>query len=335
MSKIQRFFSFINSRSVRALLYKEWLTHKEMIITWVALWFVALFVLQAFSINSFLIVFCAIYAAVVAPKIAGKDIEEGSASYTMTLPHARDDIFIVRLFIGLAPLFLMLALAIFASRECIPEKVWGLVVESGFHEEFSLSKRGGFYTGNSMNGSIDYIKDGSTITYAGYFGEYNEFTFNRAEFFIKPKIILAIGISFAVFALAFCLATFAKTRDGVRNAGPYSFCLIYISNEITVVAYSEMYRKIYPDLIGVVLVIIGLVCLVIANLAYRKKGEPKGNSLLGTDINKREWGIIVIVIICILYFAGYIEHFENREVKIPTLDGPQKITVEEMMSIKK
>ena len=127
----------IMRRHFRALVYREWITHKKLLEFWFALWIIGLFVLQVFEFPFAFLIFGLAYAASVPYKIASKDILENTEGYTLTLPHTRRVIFLARFCVALVPLLLMVGIGIICIYNKIPQALWRTVIDSGFVGQYA------------------------------------------------------------------------------------------------------------------------------------------------------------------------------------------------------
>ena len=121
---------------VRGLLWREWLTHRNLIVGFVAAWLVLLWVLLVFCHLGFILAFGIILAVFAGTRIGGIDAAEGSEEFSFSLPPTRSQRYLVRMALGLAPVFVLTLVGVLAVRYSLPQALWGLVVETGFTEPF-------------------------------------------------------------------------------------------------------------------------------------------------------------------------------------------------------
>jgi hypothetical protein len=121
-------------RRIRGILYREWLAHRDQILVFVTLWLVGLWILVAFQHPAFLLGFGLAYVVFVAPAFAGLDASEGSEEFSFSLPPTRGELYLTRFFLSGGLLAAMLVGGLVAIELGLPQRIWGLLVESGLTE---------------------------------------------------------------------------------------------------------------------------------------------------------------------------------------------------------
>jgi hypothetical protein len=120
----------------RGLLYKEWLAHRNVIVGFWALWLACGLVLPVFHHPGWILALGLLYVFLVAARVAGADALDGSEEFAFALPPTRRQIFLVRLALAGGNLAALLAIGLLCIALDLPQRLWGLVVESGLTEPF-------------------------------------------------------------------------------------------------------------------------------------------------------------------------------------------------------
>jgi hypothetical protein len=124
------------SRHVRALLWREWCQHGGILLGFASAWLIGGWIVLLFFHPAWLLALGCIYAVAAAGLMAGADTVEGSEEFVFALPPTRKERFLVRLSLAGLPLAAMLGIGLPAIALDLPQRLWGLVVESGFTEPF-------------------------------------------------------------------------------------------------------------------------------------------------------------------------------------------------------
>lgn len=127
-------------RRLHGVLLREWWAHRDRLLGFIAAWLVCQFLILAFFHPGFLLAFGVIFAFAIAPVFGGLDVTEGSEEFSFSLPPTRGELYLVRFFTAGGLLALLLLAGLAAIRFDVPQKLWGLVVETGFTEPFPLPK---------------------------------------------------------------------------------------------------------------------------------------------------------------------------------------------------
>jgi len=125
----------MNSRLVHGLLWREWLLHQGE-LRWVfAAWLFGVWVFPLPPLY-FLLPFGVIGAMILAPSFGGADAQEESEEFSFSLPPTRAQRYVVRLGLGGGALLAMLVVGLLSGLFDLPQRVWGLLFESGFTVPF-------------------------------------------------------------------------------------------------------------------------------------------------------------------------------------------------------
>jgi len=135
----------LQTNILKGLLWREWLAHRNLLLGFLVAWLILLWVLGIFFHPGFLIAFGAIFAFVAGPRLGGADAAEGSEEFSLSLPPTRRQRYLVRMGLGLVSVFLLTGLGSLAIWLDLPQRLWGLVVESGFTEPFPPVGHGFLY----------------------------------------------------------------------------------------------------------------------------------------------------------------------------------------------
>jgi hypothetical protein len=134
----------MNTRLIHGLLWREWLLHRGE-LTWIfSAWLFGIWVFPIHPIY-FLIPFGVLSAVVIAPTFGGSDAAEGSEEFSFSLPPTRTQRFLVRMGLGGGTLSALLIAGVLAGLFDLPQKVWGIVFDSGFTVPFSPVEHGFVY----------------------------------------------------------------------------------------------------------------------------------------------------------------------------------------------
>jgi hypothetical protein len=125
---------------LRGLLWQERLAHGPMVLHFLVAWLVLGWVLLIFFHPGWILAFGVLYAVLAAPAFGGGEAFEGSEEFAFALPPTRGDRFFVKLAAGGIPLLGFLLVGLLAIALDLPQRLWGLVVESGFTEPFPAAE---------------------------------------------------------------------------------------------------------------------------------------------------------------------------------------------------
>lgn len=139
----------INTATCRSVLhglfYREWLQHGWWLTAALVAWFLCVWVLLLFPTALCILFYGAAFAYIAGPALGGADAREGCEEFAFALPPLRKERFLLRFVLGLIPLLIMTWVGAAAVGLDLPQKLWGLVVESGFTEPFPQSAQTGWY----------------------------------------------------------------------------------------------------------------------------------------------------------------------------------------------
>lgn len=122
--------------AIRGLLYREWMTNGRRMEWFLAIWLIGLWIFPVSFHPGVVLVFGALYAWVVGVGIGGSDALEGSEEFALSLPPTRDERYWTRFLFGAIPLLAMTCAGVAGVAWNLPQRLWGLVVESGFTEPY-------------------------------------------------------------------------------------------------------------------------------------------------------------------------------------------------------
>jgi len=120
----------------RGLLWREWLAYGGSVRVALAVWLVCGWVLLLFCHPGFIIAFGVIWAMVVGAGLGGGEAMEGAEEFALALPPTRSQRYLARLLLGAGTVTGFTVLGDLAIALDLPQRVWGLVVDSGFTEPF-------------------------------------------------------------------------------------------------------------------------------------------------------------------------------------------------------
>ena len=123
---------------LKGVLWKEWLTHGNMIIDFFGVWLVGVWVLLIFSNPGWVLAFGVIYGLTVGSALGGSEVKEGSEEFSFALPPTRSERYLVRAALGGGSLLFFTIFGLLAVWFDLPQAFWGLFVESGFTEPFRV-----------------------------------------------------------------------------------------------------------------------------------------------------------------------------------------------------
>jgi len=129
----------------RGLLWREWLAHRGVVIHALAAWLACAWVLLIFFHPGFIIAFGVIYAFVAGTVFGGADAAEGSEEFAFALPPTRSERYVARLAIGGGTVAGFCLLGVASIALDLPQRLWALVVETGFTEPFPVCEMPSLY----------------------------------------------------------------------------------------------------------------------------------------------------------------------------------------------
>jgi len=118
------------------LLWREWLAHRSLVINTLAVWLVCGWVLLIFFHPGFIIALGAVYAMWAGARLGGADAAEGSEEFAFSLPPTRHERYILRMLFGGTTVVILAGLGTLTIALDLPQRLWALVVETGFTEPF-------------------------------------------------------------------------------------------------------------------------------------------------------------------------------------------------------
>jgi hypothetical protein len=133
---------------LRGLIWREWRQHEEPFSWIVACWLIGVWILPV-GPQAFLLPFGIIAAAILGSTLGGADTVDGTEEFSFSLPPTRSQRYLARLGMGGLSLLGLLVLAIAAFLLDAPQRLWGLMFQSGYTEPFTPF-RPGFLWGLSL-----------------------------------------------------------------------------------------------------------------------------------------------------------------------------------------
>jgi len=135
-------------RMLRGLIWREWRQHEELFSWIVVSWLIGVWILPV-GPQAFLLPFGIIAAAILGSTLGGSDTVDGTEEYSFSLPPTRSQRYLSRLGLGGLSLLGLLVLAMGAFFLDAPQRLWGLIFQSGYTEPFTPF-RPGFLWGLSV-----------------------------------------------------------------------------------------------------------------------------------------------------------------------------------------
>jgi hypothetical protein len=129
---------------LRGLIWREWRQHEERFSWIVACWLIGIWIFPI-GPHVFLLPFGVIAAAILGSTLGGSDTVDGTEEFSFSLPPTRSQRFLARLGLGGLALLGLLVLAIAAFHLDAPQRLWGLIFQSGYTEPFTRFLPGFFW----------------------------------------------------------------------------------------------------------------------------------------------------------------------------------------------
>jgi len=120
----------------RGLFWREWLAHRNLVLWSLCAWLVGGWVLMIFYHPGWIIGVGVVYAMIAGRAFGGGDTIAGTEEFTVSLPPLRGQQYLARLVLACGTTLAFTGLGALAIAFDLPQRVWGLVVESGFTEPF-------------------------------------------------------------------------------------------------------------------------------------------------------------------------------------------------------
>lgn len=121
---------------IKGLLWREWLVHRRLLMTMLCLWLIGQWILLLFCHPWVILVFGALFALWIGTVAGGSDAAEGSEEFSFALPATRAQRYIVRMALGGSSILLLTGASLLAIGLDLPQRLWGIFVNSGFTEPF-------------------------------------------------------------------------------------------------------------------------------------------------------------------------------------------------------
>ncbi len=125
---------------LKGLLWREWLARRWLVMLALSAWLIAGWVLMVFFHPAFVLAFGVLYALQAGASFGGGEAAEGSEEFALSLPPTRSQRYLLRLALGGGTVLVLTVGGTAAIALDAPQRLWGLVVESGFTEPFPACK---------------------------------------------------------------------------------------------------------------------------------------------------------------------------------------------------
>ena len=130
---VERAESTVTGQAIfRGLLWKEWAAHRGLLMGALSVWLTGLWFVPVLGSDAALLVFGLLYALMAGQAFGAEEAVEDSEEFAFALPPTRSQRYLVRLLMGGGSLLAFTVVGWLAVAFGLPQKVWGLVVESGF-----------------------------------------------------------------------------------------------------------------------------------------------------------------------------------------------------------
>jgi hypothetical protein len=140
MNAVPGIYRFLGlPQHIRGIVFKEWLAHRNIVVGFWVAWLVIVPILMIFPNPRGIFALGLLYSILAAPRFGGMDAAEGSEEFVFSLPATRKEIFLTRLALGGGNLLAMLVLSLLCLLFNLPQKIWGVFVESAFTQRFPPS----------------------------------------------------------------------------------------------------------------------------------------------------------------------------------------------------
>ena len=141
----QRTEADVRRRTLRGLLWREWLAHGGIVLGFLAAYLVLGWVLLIFFHPGFVLAFGVILAMFAGVTCGGGDAAEGSEEFAFALPPTRGERYVARLAFGGAIVGAFVITGLLSVALDLPQLVWSIFVNSGFTEAFPEAQPGFLY----------------------------------------------------------------------------------------------------------------------------------------------------------------------------------------------
>lgn len=119
---------------VKGLLWREWLVHRRWLMVMLCLWLIGQWILPMFWNPWVVLVFGAVFALWIGAAAGGFDAAEGSEEFSFALPATRGQRYLVSMALGGSAILLLTGASLLAIGLDLPQRLWGIFVNSGFTE---------------------------------------------------------------------------------------------------------------------------------------------------------------------------------------------------------
>ncbi len=126
-------------RILRGLYWHEWFSHGSQMLVALSIWLVGQWILEVFLQPMWVIVWGTALGLWLGFSFGGSDTTEGVEEFSLALPPRRTQRYIIRLTMSLTFLLVLVGCSLLAIAFNWPQKLWGLLVETGFTASYRHS----------------------------------------------------------------------------------------------------------------------------------------------------------------------------------------------------
>lgn len=126
-------------RTLAGLYWHEWFAHGSQMLFILSFWLIGQWILQVFLHPGWVIGWGTALALYLGLTFGGSDALEGIEEFSLAQPPQRAQRYIARLVVSLSFLLLLVGVSVLAISFDWPQKLWSLLVETGFTRSFDMS----------------------------------------------------------------------------------------------------------------------------------------------------------------------------------------------------
>jgi hypothetical protein len=252
---------------LRGLYWQEWFAHGSAMLLVLSAWLIGQWVLMLFFHPAWVLGWGIILGAWLGAAFAGADVVEGAEEFSLALPPTRRQRYWVRLSISLSVLVFLVGTSLLAIRFNLPQKLWGLLVESGFTGPFPIP-----------------VDKGYTAFF--WYG-------------------LAMAAPLAAYGVAFGLACLTSTRDQVAG-GAMMLGMLFVGAGILIGQTLDgwLWRGRPHDIDSlfsvIILLALAMLYLVLGYVGYQRKDgvvRPRGTYSPEMKAGLASAGILMLLMV--------------------------------------
>jgi hypothetical protein len=132
-------------KSLRGQLWCEWYAHSRFLLTCIAFWLVAIWVLSLCADPAWMLLFAGVYALWAGPRFGGSDTIDACEEFTLALPPTRGERYATRLLVGGGALLLFTAIDLLALGLDLPQVLAKIYVQAGMIQPQPILNSGLLY----------------------------------------------------------------------------------------------------------------------------------------------------------------------------------------------